>query len=245
MVMQQKAAKCLAALLWGGALVGGIWLLVRFLLPWTAPFLVALAAAALMLCAALFGICFILNPKDLSTAKIGREGYFEIKDLSAPTGESEILPEDFYDYWDKDELVSADKIRISAPGNKENYLSCEFSNDVLNIAIGEIPDSVWEEAASEMGPGATQIFVKNDMHRQQHRTRHKRPCTRQQTKRRHRTCQQRQWQKQQRNNASARIAKSSIFHLRQYQRTRHPHRGGGCRCYTKIGEKQHQQATFD
>lgn len=46
--MQQRAAKCFAALLWGGVLVGGIWLLVRFLLPWTAPFIVALAAAALM-----------------------------------------------------------------------------------------------------------------------------------------------------------------------------------------------------
>ena len=46
--MQQRAAKCFAALLWGGVLVGGIWLLVRFLLPWTAPFIVAFAAAALM-----------------------------------------------------------------------------------------------------------------------------------------------------------------------------------------------------
>lgn len=46
--MQQKAGKYFAVMLWAAALVGGIWLTVRFLLPWAAPFLVALAAAALM-----------------------------------------------------------------------------------------------------------------------------------------------------------------------------------------------------
>ncbi|MGN0629322.1 MAG: serine/threonine protein kinase [Oscillospiraceae bacterium] len=83
----------------------------------------------------------------------------EVENWEVTTGKSPLLPKDFYDYWDKDELVSTDKIRISAPGNIENYLSCEFSNDVLNITIGEIPDSVWKEAASEMEPGTTQIFV--------------------------------------------------------------------------------------
>ena len=46
--MQHRAARCFAALLWAAALVGGIWLAVRFLLPWTAPFLVSFAAAALL-----------------------------------------------------------------------------------------------------------------------------------------------------------------------------------------------------
>ena len=44
--MQQRAAKCFTLLLYGGAAVGGIWLAVRFLLPWAAPFLVAFALAA-------------------------------------------------------------------------------------------------------------------------------------------------------------------------------------------------------
>ncbi len=45
--MQQKAAKWLLALIYSAAAVGGVWLAVRFLLPWTAPFLLAFSAAAL------------------------------------------------------------------------------------------------------------------------------------------------------------------------------------------------------
>ena len=45
--MQQKAAKWLQALIYSAAAVGGVWLAVRFLLPWTAPFLLAFSAAAL------------------------------------------------------------------------------------------------------------------------------------------------------------------------------------------------------
>lgn len=48
MTMQQRAAKCFWVLIWAATAVGGIWLAVRFLLPWFAPFIVALAAAALM-----------------------------------------------------------------------------------------------------------------------------------------------------------------------------------------------------
>ena len=46
--MQQRAAKCFTLLLYGGAAVGGIWLAVRFLLPWAAPFLVAFALATVL-----------------------------------------------------------------------------------------------------------------------------------------------------------------------------------------------------
>lgn len=46
--MQQRAAKCLSLLLYGAALVGALWLLVRFLLPWMAPFLLAFSLAALL-----------------------------------------------------------------------------------------------------------------------------------------------------------------------------------------------------
>ncbi len=45
--VQQKAAKWLQALTYSAAAVGGVWLAVRFLLPWTAPFLLAFSAAAL------------------------------------------------------------------------------------------------------------------------------------------------------------------------------------------------------
>jgi len=45
--LQQRAAKCFTLLLYGAATVGGIWLAVRFLLPWAAPFIVAFALAAL------------------------------------------------------------------------------------------------------------------------------------------------------------------------------------------------------
>lgn len=44
--MQQKAARWLTALVYCGAIVGGAWLMVRFVLPWTAPFLLAFAVAS-------------------------------------------------------------------------------------------------------------------------------------------------------------------------------------------------------
>lgn len=46
--MQQRAARWLAALVYSAAAVGGAWLLVRFVLPWTAPFLLAFAVAAVL-----------------------------------------------------------------------------------------------------------------------------------------------------------------------------------------------------
>ncbi len=45
--MEQKAARVALILLYGAAAVGALWIFVRFLLPWTAPFLVAFLLAAL------------------------------------------------------------------------------------------------------------------------------------------------------------------------------------------------------
>lgn len=44
--MQQRLIRCFSALLYSAAAVGAIWLTVRFLLPWAAPFLLAYALAA-------------------------------------------------------------------------------------------------------------------------------------------------------------------------------------------------------
>ena len=46
--MRQEALRLLTALIYAAAAVGGGWLALRFLLPWAAPFLLALALAALM-----------------------------------------------------------------------------------------------------------------------------------------------------------------------------------------------------
>lgn len=46
--MQQRAARYLSYILYAAAAVGGVFLAARFLLPWTAPFLVAYAFAALL-----------------------------------------------------------------------------------------------------------------------------------------------------------------------------------------------------
>lgn len=46
--MQRRLLRCVSVLLYGALTVGGAWLLLRFLLPWLAPFLVALALAALL-----------------------------------------------------------------------------------------------------------------------------------------------------------------------------------------------------
>lgn len=46
--MQQRLVKCFSALLYCATAVGAIWLAVRFLLPWAAPFLLAFALASVM-----------------------------------------------------------------------------------------------------------------------------------------------------------------------------------------------------
>ncbi|MGI5977471.1 MAG: sporulation integral membrane protein YtvI [Candidatus Limivicinus sp.] len=46
--MQQRAGKILRALIYFGAAVGGIWLAASYILPWTAPFLLAFSVAALL-----------------------------------------------------------------------------------------------------------------------------------------------------------------------------------------------------
>ncbi len=46
--MQQRLEKCFILLLYGAVVVGGIWIAVRFLLPWTAPFILALILAAIL-----------------------------------------------------------------------------------------------------------------------------------------------------------------------------------------------------
>lgn len=46
--MPHRLIRCFSALLYSAAAVGAIWLAVRFLLPWAAPFLVAFAMAALL-----------------------------------------------------------------------------------------------------------------------------------------------------------------------------------------------------
>lgn len=46
--MEEKAARFVLILLYCAAAVGALWIFVRFLLPWTAPFLVAFLLAALM-----------------------------------------------------------------------------------------------------------------------------------------------------------------------------------------------------
>ena len=46
--MQQRALRCFSVLLYMGVTVGAVWLSVRFLLPWGAPFLLAFGLAALL-----------------------------------------------------------------------------------------------------------------------------------------------------------------------------------------------------
>ena len=46
--MYDKAGKCFSVLVFGAAVAGGIWLAVKFLLPWAAPFIFAGTAASLL-----------------------------------------------------------------------------------------------------------------------------------------------------------------------------------------------------
>ena len=47
-MQQQRALRCFSLLLYMGVAVGAVWLCVKFLLPWGAPFLLAMALAALL-----------------------------------------------------------------------------------------------------------------------------------------------------------------------------------------------------
>ena len=46
--MQERALRCLTALIYGAAALGAAWLTLRFLLPWSAPFLLSALLAALL-----------------------------------------------------------------------------------------------------------------------------------------------------------------------------------------------------
>lgn len=60
-------------------------------------------------------------------------------------GYIEILPDDFYDYWTKSEIVREEQISVSVPGNTENFFSYAFEDGVLNVVVQEIPQEEFEK----------------------------------------------------------------------------------------------------
>lgn len=60
-------------------------------------------------------------------------------------GYIEILPDDFYDYWTKSEIVREEQISVSVLGNTENFFSYAFEDGILNVVMQEIPQEEFEK----------------------------------------------------------------------------------------------------
>lgn len=103
----------------------------------------------------LFPAEILTLPQDIAD---GTE-WLELSGWEKGTGKSDILPEEFYRYWSGGEIISANQIKISAPGNIENYLSYEFSDDVLKITVDDIPEEEWKRAYGEFGGGEKEFCI--------------------------------------------------------------------------------------
>ena len=82
-----------------------------------------------------------------------------IKSEILAEGKSNILPDDFYDYWDKEEIIT-EGVEIFLPGNLGDYISYEFSDDVWTFTIGNIPAEEWKKAFEESSENGTDISAK-------------------------------------------------------------------------------------
>ncbi len=72
------------------------------------------------------------------------------------SGKSDLLPEDFYRYWSKEEFVT-ENIEVILPGNLENYVTYEIVEDVLTFTIGNVPAEEWKKAFEEDPTSSTLI----------------------------------------------------------------------------------------
>ncbi|MBP1574741.1 MAG: leucine-rich repeat protein [Oscillospiraceae bacterium] len=84
--------------------------------------------------------------------------YIEISDLGAAKGKSLVLPPDFYDYWSAEEIIT-ENIKLSMPGNLENYVNYKFSDDILTFTVGNVPKEEWEKALSEVPEGESMVIA--------------------------------------------------------------------------------------
>ena len=84
--------------------------------------------------------------------------YIEISDLGAAKGKSLVLPPDFYNYWSAEEIIT-ENIKLSMPGNLENYVNYKFSDDVLTFTVGNIPEEEWKKALSEVPEGESMVIA--------------------------------------------------------------------------------------
>ena len=88
---------------------------------------------------------FLINSPEKSEEIHTNESYVYIESLGKATGKSNLLPGDFYKYWSTDEVLTED-IELIFPGNLAEYITYEFTDDVLNIIIGNIPSEEWKSA---------------------------------------------------------------------------------------------------
>ena len=72
---------------------------------------------------------------------------------------NEEMPDDFYDYWDPEDIIIKNQIKVTAPGRLGDYLECSYDEyGVITVKLKkDIPAEVWKEAYDQLEPNSTAI----------------------------------------------------------------------------------------
>ncbi len=82
--------------------------------------------------------------------------FIKIENLGKAAGKSNLMPEDFYEYWTPEEIVT-ENIEVHLPGDLEKYVTYELVEDVLTLTIGNVPEKEWKKAFEENPDSSTLI----------------------------------------------------------------------------------------
>lgn len=88
---------------------------------------------------------FVVEKSEDTLSGENDDSFIHIENLGKASGKSSLLPDDFYDYWSADEIITED-IKVYFPGDLEKYVTYEFVEDVLTFTIGSVPAEEWKKA---------------------------------------------------------------------------------------------------
>ena len=79
---------------------------------------------------------------------------------TVPVKESESLDE-LYEYWNFEDIILKNQIKVTAPGNLANYLECSYDEyGIITVKLkNNVPASVWKEAYDQLEPNSTHLGV--------------------------------------------------------------------------------------
>lgn len=79
---------------------------------------------------------------------------------TVPVKENESLDE-LYEYWNFEDIILKNQIKVTAPGNLAEYLECSYDEyGIITVKLkNNVPASVWKEAYDQLEPNSTHMFV--------------------------------------------------------------------------------------